>query len=315
MTNRTAPATRAAEMAREKGSRIQRRNNIYGFLFISPWLIGFIGLWMGPALASIYFSFNRYNVMKVPQWVGTANYVRMFNTDDLFWTSIGRTLYYTVLTVPLGVLGSMVLAILLDTQLKGIHVFRSLYFMPSLVPIVSAVILWLWLLNNEWGAVNQILRNIGVRNPPAWFGDRKWAIPSLVLMDLWRGIGGVRMLIFLAGLQGIPDSLYEASAIDGANAWQKTRNVTLPLLTPTIFFNMVLGVIGALQAFQGAFIATDGGPAYATWFFGLHIYKQAFEYFNMGYGCALAWFFAIVIIFLTLLQQRLSERWVFYYGG
>jgi multiple sugar transport system permease protein len=186
--------------------------------------------------------------------------------------------------------------------------------MPSLVPIVASVVLWKWLLNGDFGILNQGLRDIGM-DPPNWFGDRRWAIPSLIAMHLWQSIGGVQMIIFLAGLQGIPDSLYDAASIDGANGWQKIFNVTIPLLTPTIFFNTVLGIIGALQTFTAAFVATEGGPGFATWFFGLHIWKHAFDYWNMGYGAALAWFFAIIIVSLTVMQMRLSKRWVFYYGG
>ena len=303
------------QLAGRTKSRMRRRTNFYGYVFISPWLIGFIFLWLGPALASFYFSFTNYNVLNPPTWLGLGNYVEMFTQDDLFWASLGRTFYYAAVSVPLGVVGSMVLAILLNTKLKGVTIFRTLFFMPSLVPIVSAAILWLWLLNTEWGIVNQGLRHLGWESPPSWFGNRKWAIPALIMMGLWGGIGGTRMIIFLAGLQGIPNELYDAASIDGAGGWGKAFHVTLPLLTPTIFFNLVLGMIGALQAFQGAFVATRGGPAFATWFFGLHIWKHAFEYFNVGYGSTLAWFFAVIIVSITILQQRLSSRWVFYYGG
>jgi multiple sugar transport system permease protein len=212
------------------------------------------------------------------------------------------------------VFGSMVLAILLNTKVKGVTIFRTLFFMPSLVPLISAVVLWTWLLNADYGIVNQGLRSLGI-DPPGWFSDRKWAIPSLIAMGLWGGIGGTRMIIFLAGLQGVPDELYEAAEIDGAGRWDRVRHVTIPLITPTIFFNLILGMIGALQTFEGAFLATNGGPAFATWFFGMHIWKHAFDYWNMGYASALAWFFAIVIIAITLLQQRLSKSWVFYYGA
>jgi multiple sugar transport system permease protein len=186
--------------------------------------------------------------------------------------------------------------------------------MPSLVPLVASVILFKWLLNTDFGIVNQGLRSIGMQNPPGWFGDSDWAIPTLVLLRLWGALGGTQMIIFLAGLQGIPTELYDAAKVDGANSWQTTRHVTIPLLTPTIFFNTVLGIIGAMQTFAAAFIATEGGPGFATWFFALHIWKQAFDYFNMGYASALAWFFAILIVVLTLIQMRLSRRMVFYYG-
>ena len=314
-TSDSVPSSPVEALARPSRSRQQRRTDRYGYLFISPWLIGFIGLWLGPALASLFFSFTHYNIMTAPRWHGLGNYVEMLTNDDLFWTSLGRTFYYAGIGVPLGVFGSMILAILLNTKLRGVSIFRALFFMPSLVPVVSAAILWIWLLNTEWGIVNQGLRRLGWANPPSWFGNRKWAIPSLIMMGLWGGVGGTRMIIFLAGLQSIPDALYDAASIDGAGAMGKVLHVTLPLLTPTIFFNLVLGVIGALQAFQGAFIATNGGPAFATWFFGLHIFKHAFEYFNMGYASSLAWFFAIIIVSMTLLQLRLSNRWVFYYGG
>ena len=292
-----------------------RRENVYGYLFLAPWLIGFIGLFLGPSLASLYFSFTKYDVLSSPNFVGLANFTEMFTKDDLFFSSMRRTFYYALLSVPLGILASLLIAILLNQEVQALGVYRSMFFMPSLVPIVASTVLWVWLLNSDFGMVNQALRRIGVSNPPGWFSSYKWAIPSLVLMSIWRGAGGTRMIIFLAGLQGIPDSLYDAALVDGANAWQRIRHVTLPLLTPTIFFNLVLGVIGALQVFTAAFVATKGGPGFATWFYGLHIYTQAFDYWNMGYACALAWFFTIVIVSLTLIQQRLSERWVFYYGA
>ena len=308
------PRIKEIASPKQRYSKSRRRENVYGYLFMLPWLIGFFGLFLGPGLASLGFSFTKYDVLSPPQFIGLSNYVKMFTQDDLFWPSLWRTFYYAAVGVPLGVFSSMCLAILLNTKLRGITVFRTLFFMPSLVPLVASAVLWVWLLNADFGIVNQGLRAIGL-NPPGWFSDRKWAIPSLILMALWQGAGGTRMIIFLAGLQGVPDELYDAASIDGAGAWRRTIHVTLPLLTPTIFFNLVLGIIGALQTFAAAFVATQGGPGFATWFFGLHIWKQAFDYWNMGYGAALAWFFAIIIIALTLLQQRLSERWVFYYGG
>jgi multiple sugar transport system permease protein len=258
-------------------------------------------------------SFTEYSVLGAPRWIGTANYVKMFTGDQLFWPSLGRTFYFSVVAVPLGVLGSMALAILLNAKLRGVAIYRTLFFMPSLVPLVASVILFKWLLNADFGIVNQALRELGM-NPPGWFSDRNWAIPSLIIMRLWGTIGGTQMIIFLAGLQGIPTELYDAASIDGANAWQRTRAVTIPLLTPTIFFNTVLGIIGALQTFAAAFVATEGGPGFATWFYALHIWKHAFDYFNMGYAAALAWFFALIIVALTIVQMRLSRRWVFYYG-
>ena len=295
-------------------SPAKRRENLYGYLFMLPWLLGFLGLFIGPGLYSLYLSFTKYDVLSKPEFIGLKNYVDMFTKDDLFWPSLLRTAYYAGLSVPLSVLGSMFLAILLNTKLRGITIYRTLFFMPSLVPLVASVVLFKVLLNSDFGLVNQGLRGLGVENPPGWFADSTWAVPSLIMMRLWSSWGGTQMIIFLAGLQGIPTEMYDAAAIDGASNWQQTRHVTIPLLTPTIFFNTVLGVIGALQTFAAAFIATEGGPGFATWFFALHIWKQAFDYFNMGYASALAWFFAILIVVLTLIQMRLSRRLVFYYG-
>jgi multiple sugar transport system permease protein len=304
----------AATPIKSRRSLARRRENIYGYIFLTPWLLGFFGLFLGPGLVSLYLSLTKYDVLSPPQWIGTANYVKMFTADDLFWPSLQRTFYFAGLGVPLGVLGSMFLAILLNMKLRGVSFYRTLFFMPSLVPLVASVVLWKWLLNTDFGIVNQALREIGMADPPGWFSDRRWAIPSLISLRLWAGIGGTQMIIFLAGLQGIPESLYDAASIDGANAWQRIRHVTIPLLTPTIFFNTVLGIIGALQTFAAAFVATEGGPGFATWFFSLHIWKQAFDYWNMGYAAALAWFFALIIIGLTIIQMWLSKRWVFYYG-
>ncbi|NLG50519.1 MAG: sugar ABC transporter permease [Chloroflexi bacterium] len=292
-----------------------RRENLYGYLFISPWLIGFFLLTLGPGLASMALSFTKYNILRPPQFLGVDNYVYALTKDKLFYPSILRTFYYAVLSVPLGVLGSMFLAILLNTGVKGITVFRTFFYVPSLVPIMAAAILFGWLLHPDFGPVNAAIRGLFNVAAPGWFSDRRYALPSLVLMSLWLSVGGTRMIIFLAGLQGIPQELYEAASIDGANAWHRTRHITIPLLSPTIFFNVILGVIGALQVFTSAFVTTSGGPAYATYFIGLHIYYQAFDYLSMGYACTLAWLFAVVIVTLTLIQQRFSGRWVFYYGG
>jgi multiple sugar transport system permease protein len=295
-------------------SAAQRRQNLYGYLFLTPWLIGFLGLFIGPGLYSLYLSFTQYDVLSAPVFVGLRNYSEMLTKDDLFWPSLARTGYYAIISVPLSILGSMTLAILLNAKLRGVTIYRTLFFMPSLVPLVATIVLFKVLLNSDFGLVNTALRSLGMENPPGWFADQAWAIPSLVLIRLWGSLGGTQMIIFLAGLQGIPTEMYDAAAIDGANSWQSTRHITIPLLTPTIFFNTVLGIIGALQTFAAAFIATEGGPGFATWFFALHIWKQAFDYFNMGYAAALAWFFAALIVILTLIQMRLSNRFVFYYG-
>jgi multiple sugar transport system permease protein len=313
---------RSVDAGAEPGARrrlglrmsLDRREAIEGYICLAPWALGFL-LWIaGPMLVSLWLSLHEYDLAHPPAFIGAANFQRAFFEDDLFWSSLGRTLYYAAVTVPLGVAGSLVAAILLNQKLRGTTLFRTLYFLPHLTPAVAAAILWVWVLQPEFGLVNYLLDLIGVKGP-AWFGSKEWAIPSMVLIALWTGIGGNRMMIFLAGLQGVPQELVDAAEVDGANVWQRFRHVTLPMISPTIFFNLVLGVIGALQVFTTAFIATQGGPAYATWFYALHIYSQAFQYFNMGYASALAWLFFVVMFVFTLVQVRASARWVFYAGG
>lgn len=305
---------RMGETARPQMSRAALRTNITGYLLISPWLCGFLVLFTGPGLASVALTFTRYNVMRPPVFIGLANYREALASDPLFYSSLGRSFYYSLMDVTLGVVGSLLLAILLNARVKGTTVFRTLFYVPSLVPVIAASVMFIMFLHPDWGPVNAAIRRLGVQ-PPGWFGERRWAVPSLVLMSWWLTVGGARMIIFLAGLQGIPHEMYEAASIDGANGWQRLHHITLPLLTPTIFFNTVLGIIGSLQAFTAAFVTTRGGPGFATWFFSLHIYSQAFEFLNMGYAATLAWLFALIIVSLTLIQQRLSKRWVFYYGG
>ncbi|MBC7236169.1 MAG: sugar ABC transporter permease [Chloroflexi bacterium] len=287
---------------------------MWGYLFALPWILGLIIFWVGPTLASFYFGFTEYDIVSPAKFVGLANYIKAFTGDDLVWPSMQRTLYYTLIVVPLGVMGSFFLAVLLNQKLVGTNIFRTIFFMPHLVPIVASSLLWTWLLHPRVGPVNYVLDKLGLPTP-GWFASPAWAIPACILVALWTGVGGNRMLIFLAGLQGVPEELYEAADIDGASRWAKLRHVTLPMISPTMFFNIVLGIIGALQVFSIAFVATAGGPSYATWFYALHIYNQAFRYFRMGYGSALAWIFAVVLVILTYIQMSLSERWVYYGGG
>lgn len=295
-------------------SRQRRRHIVAGYLYLSPWLIGFVLFWLGPALASFALSFTDYNVISHPNFIGLGNYVKALTQDQLFWPSLLKTAYYAGASVPLGLIGSLLAAMLLNVKVRGTSFFRTLFFMPSLVPIVASTVLWAWLLQPDWGLVNGLLYRIGIQGP-RWFQSPEWAIPGLISLALWTSIGGPRMIIFLAGLQGVPDELKDAASIDGANRWQRFRHVIVPMITPTIFFNLVLGIIGALQVFTAAFVATEGGPAYATWFYALNIYYQAFQYFNMGYAAALSWLFAVLVIVLTWIQIRTSRSWVYYAGG
>lgn len=303
-------------LARLAGAKtpLQAQKALWGYLLLLPWLLGLIVFILGPIFASLYFSFTEYEIISPPKWIGLANYQKAFFGDELFWPSLGRTFEYSIVVVPIGLAGSLVLAILLNRGLKGTNFFRTIFFLPSLTPAVALALLWTWLFHPTVGPINVGLGMIGIHGP-GWLTDKGWALPALIIISLWASMGGNAMLIFLAGLQGVPASLMDAAEIDGAGRWQKFRNVTLPMISPTMFFNLVLGIIGALKVFTLAFVATQGGPSYATWFFALHIYQQAFSYFRMGYGSALAWIFVILLLAFTYIQLVLSRRWVYYAGG
>ena len=303
----------AVVAAESRPSRMARREAIEGYLFLLPWALGFTLFIGGPMIASLYLSLTNFDIARAPAFVGLQNYQQALFQDTLFWPSLGRTFYYALVMVPLGLSASLILAVLLNQQLRGTNVYRSIFFLPHLTPIVATAVLWKWILQPEVGLVNYGLWQLGIEGP-GWLGSVEWAIPALIIMALWRGAGGNSMMIFVAGLQGISQELYEAASIDGANGWHRFRHVTLPMLSPTIFFNLILGIIGALKVFTSAFVAANGGPAYATWFYALHIYQQAFVYFKMGYAAALAWIFFIIILLITYVQMRLSGRWVFYAG-
>jgi multiple sugar transport system permease protein len=304
----------------------QAREASWGLLFVSPWILGLIIFTLGPIIYSFFLSFTDYEIGVKPGWVGLDNYARAFSLGKIFpafanikgdrltGLSISKTLIYAAAVVPIGTMGSLLLALLLNQQLRGTYVFRALFYMPSLVPSIASVMLWKYLMHPRVGLINSALSAIGIKGP-GWLLDPKTAMISVVLIGLWGSMGGNRMLIFLAGLQGVPRELYEASELDGAGTWHRFANVTLPMISPTVLFNLILGVIGALQVFTIAFAGTEGGPSYATWFYALHIYRQAFEYFRMGYGSALAWIFAVGVLFFTWLQMSASSRWVFYAGG
>ena len=292
---------------------MQRQEALEGILYLSPWIIGFIVFVAGPLLASAFLSFTKYNVLRPPQFIGLQNYVYAFTKDDLFLPSIVRTFYYAVLLIPLAMAGSLFVAILLNQKLHATAVWRAMYFLPTLTPLVAAALLWRWMLNPDVGLVNYLLAQVGIKGP-GWLSSIDWAIPALVLIGLWASVGGSRMIIFLAGLQDVPTELLEAAEIDGAGTWAKFWRVTLPMITPTVFFNLVLGIIFALRTFDIAFVSTAGGPARATWFISLHIYQNAFVSFDMGYASALSWLFFIILFAITYVQFRLSGQWVFYAG-
>jgi multiple sugar transport system permease protein len=311
VATRSARALGSAAPARPSLAR--RREALAGYLFLTPWIIGFTLFVGGPIVYSFYLSFHAYDVARPPRFIGIENYANAFTSDDRFLPSLQLTFTYALVSVPLALFGSLLLALLLNQRLRGTSFYRTFFFLPSLTPAVATAILWTWLLQPDVGLVNYAIGLVGIKGPK-WLGSTEWAMPSLIVIALWTGIGGNRMMIFLAGLQGVSQELYDAADIDGAGAWARFRHITLPMISPTMFFNLVLGVIGALKVFTVAFIATQGGPAFATWFIALHIYTQAFKYLEMGYASALAWLFTIVLIVLTVLQFRLSRRWVYYEG-
>lgn len=294
------------------------REAIEGYLYIAPWLVGFAVFAVGPMLASIYLSLTFYKIITPPDFVGLDNYIRMFQ-DDLFWKSLWNTVYYAAVFVPVSIAGSLCCALLLNQRILGRTIFRAIYFLPSITPIVATAFLWLWIFQPNVGLANYLLDLIGIEGP-RWLDDIQWSKPSLIVISLWGAVGGGSMLIFLAGLQGIPIELYESAEIDGAGSQAKFWRITIPLLSPSMFFNLVLGLIGAMQMFTLAFVATSGagqtrpagGPAYSTLFYVLNLYNHAFDYWEMGYASALAWFFFLILVLLTYWQLRLSRSWVYY---
>jgi len=286
-----------------------RRNNLAGWVLVSPVVVGLLVFTLYPFLASLALSFCEYDIFTPPRWVGVWNYETMLTRDPLFWKSLTNVLYYTALAVPLGIVMGVGLALLLDAKIKGLAVYRTLFFLPSIVPVVATSVLWIWLLNPQIGLVNTLLRLVGIEGP-TWLASVAWSKPSLVFMGVW-GVGG-SMLIYLAGLKDIPASLYEAAVVDGANAWQRVRYVTLPMLTPVIFFNLVMGMIGAFQYFTQAYVMTQGGPLDSTRFYALHLFFEAFQYLKMGYASAMAWVLFIIVVGVTALLFRSQHRWVHY---
>jgi multiple sugar transport system permease protein len=288
----------------------KRRDTLQGYLFILPVVLGILIFNVGPMIISFTWSFMDYPMLRSPEWVGLQNYITMFTKDPHFLGSIVVTVTYAVIAVPLGIVGSFVLAILLNQRVKGIAFFRTCFYIPTVVPAISSAILWGWLLNPDYGLINSILFKINPHLTSRFLASPDSALGSLILMSLW-GIGG-GMVIYLAGLQGVSESLYEAAKIDGASELQLFWYITLPMMTPTIFYNLVMGLIGAFQYFLPAFVLTAGGPLYATYFYGLQLYYTAFHFTAMGMASAMAWVLMVAILALTLLVFRSASSWVYY---
>ena len=295
------------------------RRTLEGYLFISPWLAGFMLLTAGPMIASLYISGTSWTMLSPPVWVGAQNYSRLLGDDTRFGISLLNTLYYVALAVPLGLAVSLLIALLLNRRIPGRGLFRTLFFLPSITNLVAVSLLWMWILNPEYGLLNAALRMAGI-DGPLWFQSERWAKPALILMSLW-GTGGT-MIVFLAALQGIPAELYEAADLDGAGALGKFVHITLPMISPAFLFNLIVGIIGGSQVFTQAYVmtgsaqpGTEGGPNNATLFVVLYLYKKAFQEFSMGYAASIAWVLFFLILVATVVQMKLARRWVYYEAG
>jgi multiple sugar transport system permease protein len=291
-------------------SRHELRQLGKGLAFISPWLVGFGLFTFLPVCLSFYYSLCDYSLLQDPLYVGSDNY-RQLATDPVFWRSLRNSLYYACLALPAGILVSLGLALLLNAKIPGQTIFRTVIFLPSLVPVVASAMLWMWVFNAKLGLINALLEKFGISGP-GWLVNPRLAMPSLALMSLW-GVGNM-VVIYLAGLQDVPRELYEAAEIDGAGTWRRLWHVTLPLLSPVIFFNLVISLIGVFQVFDLPYIMTQGGPARATYFVAMYVRDNAFQYLKMGYASAVAWLLLLVILALTALAFWTSKRWVHYQG-
>ena len=295
------------------------KRSLTGYAFVAPWLIGFFVFTAGPMIASFVISLHSWSMLSSPTWVGFENYRSIITEDPLFLTSLWNTAVYVLFSVPLGIGVALAMALLLHNRYPGMGFFRTAIFLPSITNIVAVSVLWLWVFNPEFGLLNALLRWVGIEGP-LWLQSETWAKPSLVMMSLW-GVGGTT-IIFLAALQGIPQEFYEAAELDGAGPMRRFFHITVPMISPALFFSVVMGVIGSFQVFAQAFVMTgsaqpgsEGGPNNATLFLVLYLYKKAFQEFRMGYASALAWILFFVILVFTLIQTRLSKKRVYYEAG
>ncbi|GAB4429041.1 MAG: sugar ABC transporter permease [Anaerolineae bacterium] len=299
-------------------SAMKRREALWGYLFALPLLLGFLIFALGPMLASIGISFTDWEILTTPKFIGPDNYVKALTKDRLVGIAFGNTIYLMI-GIPIGMAGSLLLALAMNQRIRGIGVYRTLYFLPVVSSVVAVSVLWRWIFNPEFGLINATLRYLGIQGP-LWLGDPAWAKPALIIMGVWGGLG-FNMLLYLAALQGVPRELTEAATIDGANTWQRFRHVTWPMLTPTTFFILVTSIIGTFQTFAqihlmtrpGGPSAIGGGPQWATLTVIYYLWLNAFNYYDMGYAAAIAWILGIVILVFTVIQFAVSRRWVFYY--
>ena len=300
---------------KKKKSKKQKNDALWGLFFVSPFIIGFVIFMLGPMLFSFYGSFTNYNLTSKMDFIGFDNFRRMFTQDELFWKSLYNTGYYVLFNVPLTAIGSVLLAVLLNQRVRGMSVFRTIFYLPAILSGVAVYVLWMQMLSPTSGLINTILAWVGIQGP-AWLFDPQWTKPALILMKLWS-VGGA-MLLYLATLQNVPNQLYESAEIDGASAFKRFRHITLPLITPIIFYDVVTSTIGAFQIFQEAYVMTESGtngPANSLLFYNLHMWNKAFVAFDMGYAMAMSMVLFIIVLGLTFVNLKLAPRWVHYGGG
>lgn len=296
---------------------MKRKNKeiLWGYLFISPFLIGFIIFLLGPMMFSFIGSFTDYNLTSKMSFIGLENFKKIAFKDDLFFLSLKNTIFYVVLGVPLTIAASLFFSILLNRQIKGISIYRTIFYLPAILSGVAVYVLWMQLLSPSSGLINTLLALVGIKGP-AWLQDPNWTKPSLLIMKVWSSGGS--MLLYLATLQNVPRTLYESAALDGAGALRRFQSITLPLITPIIFYDLVTSTIGSFQIFQEAYVMTDngsGGPGNSLLFYNLHMWNKAFVEFDMGYAMAMSMLLFVLVILLTLVNLKLSKKWVFYTGG
>jgi multiple sugar transport system permease protein len=290
---------------------LARRETLAGYLFLMPNLIGFVIFTAFAVVASAAISLTTWDLLSDPVFVGFDNYVELLTDDSLFRTVLWNTFYFTVVSVPASTAIALGLALLFNTGLRAVPLFRTAYFLPVITATVVVALVWRWFFNPDFGILNYVLYQLGVDSPPNWLASRTWAMPSVIILSVWKQVG-YNMVIFLAGLQAIPATLYEAAAIDGAGRWARFRNITLPMLTPTTFFVLVISIIGSLQVFDAVLVLTDGGPANATRTMVYHIWEEAFVFLEMGYAAAVAWILFLFVFLVTVVQWKLQGRWVHY---
>lgn len=294
-----------AAVSRRRLSKGETRSLMTGLLFVSPWLIGFLIWTLYPLVSSIFYSFTRYDLIKPPIWIGTDNFREIFTDDPRFWTVVYNTLFYVGISVPLGVVVAFLMASLLNTKLVLRSTFRAIFYIPAIVPAVCSAMVWLFIYNNQYGVINNLLRAAGQPIVP-FLSSVEWAKPSLIIISLWAQ--GTAVVIFLAALQDVPRSLYEAATVDGATAFHRFWHITIPMCSPIILYNLVMSFIGAFQTFLMPYLLTNGGPMASTEFYAMNLYRQAFEFFRMGKACALAWIMAIVVAALTAVLFKTDRK-------